>query len=89
VKLLARYDDDRHFRPGLMNQPHGFETVHPGHEDIDDEQVELLGIKQSQAGTTVVNGLDGMRRALEQDLDGAQDRPIVVNDENARHGFPW
>jgi hypothetical protein len=71
-----------------MNEPHGLETVHPGHEDIDDEQVELLDFKQSQAGTTVVDSRDGMRRALKQDLDRARDRAIVVDDENARHGLP-
>jgi hypothetical protein len=27
-----------------------------------------------------------MGPALEQDLDGGQDRPIIVNDKNASHG---
>jgi hypothetical protein len=29
-----------------------------------------------------------MRRALKQHLDRGKNRPVVVNDENARHGFP-
>jgi hypothetical protein len=29
-----------------------------------------------------------MRRAFEQHLDCGKNRPVVVNDENARHGVP-
>jgi hypothetical protein len=29
-----------------------------------------------------------MSIALKQDSDGGQDRSIIINDENARHGFP-
>ena len=49
-----------------MNEPHGLETIHPRHEDVDDEQVEASGLKQQQAGLTVIDGLDGMRGALKQ-----------------------
>ena len=66
MKLLSGYDDNRHFRPGLMNEPHGLEPIQPRHENIDDEQIEPLGLKQPQAGLTVVDSLDGMRGALKQ-----------------------
>ena len=49
-----------------MNQSHGLETVHSRHENIDDEQVERSGLKQPQAGLTVIDSLDGMRGTLEQ-----------------------
>ena len=66
TKLLTRHDDNRHSRPRLMNVPHGLETVHPRHEDIDDQQIEPLGFQQSQAGLAVIDRLDGMRGALKQ-----------------------
>lgn len=49
-----------------MNEPHGLETVHPRHENIDDQQVEPVRFQQSQAGLAVIDGFDGMRRALKQ-----------------------
>lgn len=61
TERLSRHDDNRHFRPGLVNQPHGLETVHPWHENIDDQEVEPPGFQQSQAGMTIIDGLDGMR----------------------------
>ena len=69
-----------------MNQSHGLETVHSRHENIDDEQVERSGLKQPQAGLTVIDSLDGMRGTLKQQFDRAQNRSIIVNDEDARHG---
>ena len=66
TELLSRHDDDRHLRPRLMNVPHGLETVHPRHENVDDQQVERLGFQQSQAGLAVIDRLDGMRGALKQ-----------------------
>jgi len=71
-----------------MDEPHGLETIHSRHENIDDEQVEPLGLEQPQAGLTVVDSLDGMRGALKHYFDSAQNRSIIINDENARHGFP-
>jgi hypothetical protein len=73
----------------LTYETHGLETIHPRHEYIDDEQVELSGLEQSQARPAVVDGLDGMRITLEQDFDGGQDRSIIIDDENARHGLPY
>jgi len=49
-----------------MNEPHGLEAIHPRHENIDDEQIEPLGLKQPQAGLTLVDSLDGMSGALKQ-----------------------
>ena len=49
-----------------MNEPHGLETVHPRHENIDDQQVEPLGFQQSQAGPAVIDGLDRMCGAFKQ-----------------------
>jgi len=71
-----------------MNEPHGLETIDSRHENIDDEQVKPLGLEQPQAGLTVVDSLDGMRGALKQYFDRAQNRSIIVDDEYARHGFP-
>ena len=42
----------------------------------------------AQAGATVVDGFHRLRRTFQQDLDRGKDRPIVIDDENARHGFP-
>ena len=71
-----------------MHEPHGLETIHARHEHIDDEQMELSGLKQSQTGLTVIDSLNGMRGALKQQFDSAQNRSIIINDENARHGSP-
>lgn len=49
-----------------MNEPHGFETVHPRHENVDDQEVKPLGFQQSQASPAVIDRLDGMRGALKQ-----------------------
>jgi hypothetical protein len=40
-----------------------------------------------QAGATVVDGLDRVASALKQDLDRRKNRPVVIDDENARHDF--
>ncbi len=66
TELLTRHDDNRHLRSRLMNQPHGLETIHPRHENIDDQEVEPLGFQQSQAGIAVIDGLDGMCGAFKQ-----------------------
>ena len=66
TERLSRHDDHGHFRPRPMNQPHGLETVHPRHENVDDQEVELPGFQQSQAGPAVIDRLDGMRGALKQ-----------------------
>ena len=71
-----------------MNVPHRLKTVHPRHEDVDDEQVKAPRLEQLQSGVAVVDGFDCMGGALKQNLDGRKNRPIVIDDENARHGFP-
>src|SRR5882757_8729442 len=45
---LTGDDDDRRQRLLLMHHPHGFEPVHPGHEDVDKQQVEIAGLKLRQ-----------------------------------------
>jgi hypothetical protein len=69
----------------MLNELHRLEAVHPGHENIDNEQVEASRPKQLQAGATVVDGFDRMRGALKQHLDRSEHRSIVIDDENARH----
>jgi hypothetical protein len=49
-----------------MNEPHGLETVHPRHENVDDQQVEPPGFQQSQTRPAVIDGLDRMCGALKQ-----------------------
>ncbi len=83
---MSRYDNNGHFRPRSADEIHRLESIHPGHENIDDQELEFSGFEQLQTGSTIVDGLDGMRIALKQDPDGAQDRLIIVNDENASHG---
>ena len=66
TEFLTRHDDNGHFRPRLMHEPHGLETVHPRHENVDDQKVEPLGFQQSQACLAVIDRLDGMCGALKQ-----------------------
>jgi hypothetical protein len=66
--LIPRYDNDRHFRPGLTHEAHRLETIHARHKDINDEQIEVLGLEQPQARPTIVNSCDGMSIALKQEF---------------------
>lgn len=85
-ELLPGNDEDRHFRTRLMNELHRLEAIHPGHKNIDDEQVEAAGSKQLQTSSAIVGNFDHMCGAFEQHLDSGKDRSIIVNDENVRHG---
>jgi hypothetical protein len=71
----------------LTHEAHRLETIHPRHKYINDKQIELFGLEQPQSRPAIVNRLDGMTIALKQDSDGGQYRSIIINDENARHGF--
>src|SRR5579883_828603 len=69
-----------------MNELHRFETVHSRHEDVDDEEVEASRLEQLKAAPAGFDCFDRMCCAFQQHLDGRQNRTVVVDDENARHG---
>ena len=64
-------DDDRNLRPLLANQPHGFESVHSRHEDIEKQQIEISGLdimpgplRPSPAVTTLWPARSSNRRTV-------------------------
>jgi hypothetical protein len=69
-----------------MDQAHRFETVQVGHENIDDDQIEWLGLQQLQAFIPIVGHSDFVKFPFQQYLDRCQDRVVVIDDQNARHG---
>ena len=84
-RLVSRYDNYGYFRVGLTNQAYRLEAIYSRHKNIDDQQIESLSLKRPQARQTIIDRLDGMVIAFEQDLDGAEDRSIIIDDENGSH----
>lgn len=62
-------DHDLHCGVPLPDQPHGLEPVHARHEDIEEQQVEILALELIQSAAAVIGGKDLMPGALQQQAD--------------------
>ena len=71
-------------RVGLANAPDGFEAIHDGHVDIEENEVEIV-TQQSVERFTAVGGLRDHRalRLQEEPHDLPVDR-VVIGEQNAR-----
>ena len=80
-------DHDLHCGVPLPDQPHGLEPVHARHEDIEEQQVEILALELIQSAAAVIGGKDLMPGALQQQADDGLHRGIVVDDQDFRQGW--
>ena len=48
----------------------------------------MPGLQGPQAGRAIVDSFYAMGVPLEHNLDGIQDRSIIIDDQNARHACP-
>ena len=51
----------------LARQPQRFKSVHARHEDVEEKQIERLGMDQVEAATAVIGGNDGVAGALQEE----------------------
>ena len=82
------HDDERHVRFVLPYSPDRLEAVHPRHEDVDDQQVELMALEDLETLFAVIGRDRLMALPFKQQQNDGADRPIVVDDKNARHAGP-
>jgi hypothetical protein len=85
--LVTGDDDNRDLRPVTMNEIHRLKTVHCGHENIDDQQIERTGPEQVETLAPVVGYDNIVGLTFEQQPDGRQNRVIIINNKNACHGI--
>src|ERR1700704_4255310 len=65
-----------------MHHSHGFEAAHPGHEDIEKQQIETSGFESRQPFATVAGGDNAVACPFQHQLDRFADGAIVVDDQN-------
>lgn len=68
------------------HQPHRLEPVHAGHENIEEQQVEVAAKQLIEAAAAVAGGDHLMADPLQQQPHGGLNRRVVINDENFRQG---
>ena len=61
------------------------ETIHPRHEDIDDQHVEVFRRDELEGSRTIAGGMNFEALALEDHLYGRAYRRIVVDDKDTCH----
>jgi hypothetical protein len=83
---VARHDDDRQVAPELARLVEQLEAAHPGQLDVEDGEVEGLGLEQLERllGAAGVGELVALR--LEDPAHGAADVRLVVDDEDGPGG---
>jgi hypothetical protein len=85
---VSGYDNDRKFGPRIFHVPDDFRPIHVRHEQIDDQKVELSGLKKLEAFSAIIGENDGMVAALQHNLHGRPNRRIVVDNQNVCHTAP-
>ena len=73
--------DDRNSRLALMHQPHRLESIHARHENVEKQQVEIAGLEQGDALSSVAGGDHAVAGPLQQKADGGLDRRVVIHDQ--------
>jgi len=66
----------------LPDHSHGLKSIHSRHEDIQENQIEIAGLAQLHAFSSIVGGDYAMPGALEEQADGHLDRRIVIHNQN-------
>ena len=64
-----------------MHQPHRLEPIHARHENVEKQQVEIAGLEQGDALSSVAGGDHAVAGPLQQKADGGLDRCIVIHDQ--------
>ena len=80
-------DHDLDGRVPLPDQPHGLKSVHTRHENIEEQQVEVLAVELLQAAAAVIGGDHLMSGPFQQHADDGLDRGVVVDDQDFRQGW--
>src|SRR5262249_24479631 len=67
-------------------QANRLETVHAGHEHVDDQQIEALCLEHFEPRPAIVSDIDLQALILEDQLNRRAHRAVVIDDENSWHG---
>jgi len=91
-KSGARLDESRNRKPEIANHrdrwrvpvehPDRFEPVHAGHENVDDDHVELLVLDGRDGAAPVLGGRDVVPSTLQHRLDDVAYALVVIDNEN-------
>jgi hypothetical protein len=85
AERIAGHHDDRQTRRALAERLDRLEPIHVGHEDVDDGDVERVGLDRLGAVVAALGENDRMSLALEDALHHHANHGVVVDDENPRH----
>ena len=69
----------------LTNHPHGLESIHSRHEDIEKQQIEIAGLAQGKSLAAVAGRDHDVAGAFQQQADGHLNRHVVIHDQYFRH----
>ena len=67
-----------------MNELHRLQPIHSGHEDIEDQEVEISGFKYRKPFAPVAGDHDAVTGPLQHDPDRRLHRGVVVHDQEVR-----
>src|SRR5262249_9171930 len=67
---------------------HGLETVHVGHEDVDDSDVESMGLDRLSARVAALGQNDRVSLSFQDAFHHQSDHVVVVDDQNSCHAKP-
>ena len=82
--VLGGQDNDRDVRSLAQAAKH-LHAIHPGHLNIENDQIRRIAFKRGQARGTVIIGLHNMAVAFKGQGDGGDDVFIVIDQGNFRH----
>ncbi|MPM74941.1 hypothetical protein SDC9_121930 [bioreactor metagenome] len=85
-KLLCRDHQNRKCISGGAQLTGQCIAVHTGHHDVQQDQVDVVGVQKLECFFCVACGQDGVFRALQNGLHQLSCVCVVLDDENVKHG---
>jgi len=85
AERVAGHDDDRQVRRAPAEGLDRLETVHVGHEDVDDGDVERVGLDRLRAVVAAFRQHDRVTLAFQDALHDESNHRVVIDDQNACH----
>jgi hypothetical protein len=83
-------DDDGNRRLPRPDVAHGLQPVHSGHEDIEEQQIELTGFEQRERLVAVAGRRHLMPGPFQHQPDRDLHGRVVIHDQDVRHfRIPW
>ncbi|HWB50777.1 MAG TPA: hypothetical protein VG651_16835 [Stellaceae bacterium] len=84
--VASRHGDDADARFELTQRPHGFDAFHARHDDIGDDQVEMLRVELVERVAPVPGERREMTGALEDTSNRGTNALFIIDHQNASHG---